>query len=177
MLRGAEPPHLIQIKTTDGARCSLPVDAGSLNRPGSKGDGMRKTCKTLTAAIMLSGSISAFIEPARAFDFTGAWATNADQCNKVFVKDKSGQVTFAPDSEVFGGGFIAEPNRLVGRFAKCTIKSKKDDGEIMNMIASCASDIMLSSVQFELKMVDQNKILRLFPGMEDMQIGYYRCQI
>jgi hypothetical protein len=156
--------------------CSLPVGAGSLSWLESKGDGMTKLCKALMAAIMLSSSMSVFIGPAWAFDLTGAWATNADQCNKVFVKGKSGQVTFAPDSEVFGGGFIAEPNRLVGRFANCTIKSKKDEGEIVNMIASCASDIMLSSVQFELKVVDQNRILRLFPGMEDMQVHYYRCQ-
>jgi len=137
---------------------------------------MTNICRAVVAAIVLSGLMSVFIGPALAFDLTGAWATSADQCNKVFVKGKSGQVTFAPDSEVFGGGFIAEPNRLVGRFANCTIKSKKDDGEIVNMIASCASDIMLSSVQFELKVVDQNKIMRLFPGMEDMQVYYYRCQ-
>jgi hypothetical protein len=154
--------------------CSLP----RFSQPAeSKGEGMTRICKAVGAAIMFSVSISVFVGPARAFDLTGAWATNADECNKVFAKKgKDGQVTFRPDSEVYGSGFIAEPNRLVGRSAKCTIKSKKDDGEIVNMIASCASDIMLSSVQFELKVIDQNKILRLFPGMEDMQVSYYRCQ-
>jgi hypothetical protein len=139
---------------------------------------MRGIRKAIVAALMLSGSSLALPESARAVDFTGAWATNADQCKKVFVrKGRADQVTFAPDSEVYGGGFIAEPNRLVGRFAKCTIKTKKDDGQTVNIIASCASDIMLSSVQFELKVVDHDKITRLFPGMEEMEIHYYRCPI
>jgi hypothetical protein len=34
-----------------------------------------------------------------------------------------------------------------------------------------------SSVQLELTIVDQDKITRLLPGMEDMEINYYRCQI
>jgi len=78
-------------------------------------------------------------------------------------------------SEVHGGGFIVEADRLIGRSATCTIKSRKDDGERVNILAGCATDIMLSSVQFDLKVVDQNKITRLFPGMEDMEIHYYRC--
>jgi len=45
------------------------------------------------------------------------------------------------------------------------------------MVANCATDIMLSTVQFAVKVVDDNKIQRLSPGMEDMQIFYYRCQI
>ncbi len=80
-------------------------------------------------------------------------------------------------SEVHGGGFIAEPNRLIGRTAKCAIKAKKDDGQTVNIVASCATDIMLSTVQFQLNVVNQDKVRRLFPGMEDMEIFYYRCQI
>ena len=44
------------------------------------------------------------------------------------------------------------------------------------MVANCLTDIMLSTVQFAVKVVDDNKIQRLSPGM-DMQIFYYRCQI
>jgi hypothetical protein len=36
---------------------------------------------------------------------------------------------------------------------------------------------MLSSVQFQLNVVNQDKIKRLFAGMPDMEIYYYRCQI
>jgi hypothetical protein len=139
---------------------------------------MSKLRKAITAAVTLSASVTAFHAQALAIDLTGAWATNADECRNVFVrKGRANQITFAPMSEVHGGGFIVEANRLVGRSAKCTIKARKDDGQTVNILAGCATDIMLSNVQFELKVVDANKITRLFPGMEDMEIHYYRCQI
>ena len=47
----------------------------------------------------------------------------------------------------------------------------------MNIIAGCATDIMLSNVQFSLKMLEPNKISRIFPGIEDMEISYDRCPI
>jgi hypothetical protein len=34
---------------------------------------------------------------------------------------------------------------------------------------------MLSSVQFEVKALDADSIIRLFPGMEDLEIRYHRC--
>ncbi len=139
---------------------------------------MRKSQNAVLAGAILSAAAVAAFEPARAVDLTGAWATSADECKNVFVrKGKASQITFAPMSEVHGGGFIAEPNRLIGRTAKCTIKAKKDDGQTVNIVASCATDVMLSSVQFELNVVNQDKIRRLFPGMEDMEIFYYRCQL
>ena len=46
---------------------------------------------------------------AHAFDLTGAWATNADQCDKVFVK-KGDKISFAQFSEEFAGGFVADGN-------------------------------------------------------------------
>jgi hypothetical protein len=139
---------------------------------------MRKSQKAALAVAMLSAAALVSLDQARAIDFTGAWATSAEECKNVFVrKGKANQITFAPMSEVHGGGFIAEPNRLVGRTAKCTIKAKKDDGQTVNIVASCATDIILSSVQFQLNVVNQDKIQRLFPGMPDMEIYYYRCQI
>jgi hypothetical protein len=42
---------------------------------------------------------------------------------------------------------------------------------------SCVTDIALSNLQFELNAVNPDKIRRLFSGMEDMEIFYYRCQI
>jgi hypothetical protein len=139
---------------------------------------MRKSQKAALAVAMLSAAALVSLDQAKAIDFTGAWATSAEECKNVFVrKGKANQITFAPMSEVHGGGFIAEPNRLIGRTAKCAIKAKKDDGQTVNIVASCATDIMLSTVQFQLNVVNQDKVRRLFPGMEDMEIFYYRCQI
>ena len=54
-------------------------------------------------------------------------------------------------------------------------RRQKNDGDTVNLIAACATDIMLSSVQFEVKALDADSIIRLFPGMEDIEIRYHRC--
>ena len=84
---------------------------------------------------------------------------------------------FAALSEQHGGGFIVEADRLREKFANCKIKTRKEDGQTLNIIAGCATDIMLSNVQFSLKVLEPNKISRTFPGMQDMEISYYRCPI
>jgi|SwirhisoilCB1_FD_contig_31_21337886_length_607_multi_2_in_0_out_0_1 hypothetical protein len=137
---------------------------------------MRHIRRLVLAVSVVTGSFLGSLGQSQGVDLTGAWVTNPSECRNVFIrKGKANQLTFAPMSEVHGGGFIVEADRLIGRSATCTIKSRKDDGERVNILAGCATDIMLSSVQFDLKVVDQNKITRLFPGMEDMEIHYYRC--
>ena len=116
----------------------------------------------------------AFAGSAAAFDLNGAWATDAENCAKVFVR-KGAQVSFTDMSDVYGGGFIVEGDQIIGKFARCRIKAKKDDGKMVNLIAACASDIMLSSVQFSLREVDANAVIRLFPNMDGMEIKYARC--
>jgi len=79
---------------------------------------------------------------AQAFDLAGAWATtSADQCSKVFVK-KGDQINFAQFSEEFGGGFIATGNEIRSKAARCTIKSRKETGDTIDLHAACASEIM-----------------------------------
>ena len=127
---------------------------------------------TVVASVfVLSGNASAF-------DLTGAWATSAEQCSKVFArKGRANQVNFTNFSGVYGGGFIAEANRLRGKFENCSIKSRKESGQTINLVVACASGIMLSNVQFFLKVLDDNTISREFPGMEGMEATYHRCQI
>ena len=78
-------------------------------------------------------------------------------------------------SDVYGGGFIVDGDQIIGKFARCRIKARKDSGPDVNLVASCATDMMLSNVQFSLKELDANSVARLFPGMEDMEIRYQRC--
>ncbi len=111
---------------------------------------------------------------ANAFELTGAWATSADQCTKVFVR-QGAKLGFTEMSDAFGGGFIVDGNEITGKFARCKIKTKKENSGNINLIAACASDIMLSTVQFNLKELDANSLVRLFPGIEDMEIRYHRC--
>lgn len=135
---------------------------------------MDRLFKCTIAAVAMTSSM--FLEQACATDLDGAWATNADACQRVFVrKGRANQSGFTEFSDQYGGGFIIEADRLKGRFANCKIKSRKEDGMNVNIIAACATDIMLSNVQFSLKLLEPNKISRVFPGAMDMEINYYRC--
>lgn len=111
-----------------------------------------------------------------AFDLSGAWATNADQCSKIFVK-KGDQISFAKFSDEFGGGFVADDKQIRGSAAHCVIKSRKETGDSIELRAFCASDIMTSPIELHLKIVDQNNISRIFtdPDMTGMQLSYSRC--
>jgi hypothetical protein len=124
--------------------------------------------------LLLIGSLLILPGQAWAIDLSGAWASSADQCGKVFRKNKN-RITFAQDSDIYGAGFVADGNQLRGRTARCTIKSRREAGDTLNLMTSCATDIMLQNVQFSVKVLDDNKISRLFPGMEGMEITYYRC--
>jgi hypothetical protein len=130
--------------------------------------------KMLVSAVLSLGSISATSGSAGALDLNGAWATTVDQCDKVFTRQGS-KVGFTEMSDVYGGGFIIDGDQIIGKFARCKIKTRKDNGPKVNLIAACATDIMLSSVQFSVKELDANSIARLFPEMEDMEIRYQRC--
>jgi hypothetical protein len=131
--------------------------------------------RALVAGAALSlGALFASAGGAGAVELNGAWASSADQCDKVFTRE-GGKLGFTDMSEVYGGGFIVDGRQLIGKFARCTVKARKDDGPNVNLVASCATDIMLSSVQFSLKQLDANSIARLFPGMADMEIIYHRC--
>ena len=130
--------------------------------------------KPAALVALLFGSLLTLTGRVDAVELNGAWAGDADQCAKVFVR-QGGKLGFTEMSDVYGGGFIIDGDQIVGKFARCRIKARKDDGVNVNLVAACATDIMLSSVQFSLKELDANSIIRLFPGIEDMEISYHRC--
>jgi len=130
------------------------------------------------ATAIAAGSALLPSQQVSAFELAGAWATSADQCSKVFArKGRANQVNFTNFSGVYGGGFIAEPTRLRGKFETCSVKSRKESGQTINLVVACASGIMLSNVQFFLKVIDDDAISREFPGMEGMEVKYQRCKI
>jgi hypothetical protein len=125
-------------------------------------------------AVVCAGLVILLASAAQATDLTGIWASEKGVCDKVFVT-KGGKTSFQRDSDLHGSGFIIEGTRLRGRIAKCSIVKTKMEGATINMIASCATDIMLSTVQFTFKAVNENEVTRLFPGLEGMEIPFYRC--
>jgi hypothetical protein len=112
----------------------------------------------------------------QAFELTGAWASQTDLCTRVFTR-KGDQVVFAELSDLFGSGFIIDGSRIRGRSVKCTIKSKMQDGDSLQLSTACATSIMTSSVRFNLKIIDDNTIDRLFPEIAGMTLKYARCSL
>ncbi len=112
----------------------------------------------------------------QAADLNGVWASDAGACSKMFVKNASG-VAFKDDADMYGSGFIIDGSKIRGRTAVCDIKSKKEEKETVHILAACATDIMLSSVQFSVKIINDNRISRFFPGMPEMEMYYDRCSL
>jgi hypothetical protein len=115
---------------------------------------------------------------AHAFELTGAWSTTADQCDKVFEK-KGGKIGFSKFSEEFGGGFVADGNEVRSKAARCTIRSRKETGDTIDFQAACASEIMATSVNLRLKILDANSVSRVFtdPALAGMELTFYRCSM
>jgi hypothetical protein len=112
----------------------------------------------------------------QAFDLTGAWSTNADQCGKVFVK-KGDQINFAQYSDEFGGGFVVKGDQIRNNATRCTIKSRNESGDTIELHAACATEIMAESVQLKIKILNDNSVRRIFddPDFSGMQMTFYRC--
>jgi hypothetical protein len=127
----------------------------------------------LALLVLLAGA--SFARSTRAADLSGAWASpDASVCSKVFVKDND-RMSFTPDAELYGGGLIVEGNRATGTFQKCTIKSMKDDGANIRLIAACSTGVMVSDVEFTVKIVGDNQIMVSMPAPDNMQTPYVRC--
>src|SRR3954447_11828808 len=116
-----------------------------------------------------------FCSTARAVDLDGAWATDAGSCSKVFVK-KGGQTRLSPSADLYGSGFVIDGSAIRGKIATCKITSLKEDGPTVHIEAACATDIMHSSNDFTLKRIDDNKLVRAYPGIPEMDTLYFRCR-
>jgi hypothetical protein len=126
--------------------------------------------------VLLLGSCILLPGGAHAIELTGAWATQADLCKLVFTK-KGNQVVFAELSDLYGSGFIIDGNKIRGKAAQCTIKSRKQDGDSLELSSACATSIMTSSVKFDLKIIDDNNISRVIPAVPGMSLKYTRCTL
>jgi hypothetical protein len=128
---------------------------------------------------ILAGSVLVFAQigvTAKGFDLDGAWTSQADICKNIFMR--TGKATsFRPDAETYGGGFIIEGNSIRGQAAQCIIKARKEIGDVMHLVAVCSTGIMIDQMQMSFKVHDQNKLARIFPGMEDLETLYVRCPL
>jgi hypothetical protein len=128
-----------------------------------------------TQAFLCCAAAFLFSVSAQADDLNGAWANNLSVCDQVFVKNAS-SVSFSEASESHGSGFIIEEDRLRGRMVNCAIKARKSDGKLVHLIAVCSTDVALSPVQFSLRPDGKDRVIRVFPGIPEMDITYFRCR-
>ena len=111
-----------------------------------------------------------------AADLNGAWASDASVCNKVFVKSNN-RISFTPDAELYGGGFLVEGDRATGTFQKCNIKSIKDDGTDVHLLAACSTGVEVSNLKFTVKVVGRDQITVSSDGSVNITTPYVRCPI
>src|SRR4029077_1835558 len=126
-----------------------------------------------------NGSLAAWFGPFAAGSgsrdrFDGSLGVSGDLCKLVFTKNGN-TVEFAELSDLYGSGFVIDGDRITGKTAKCTITSRKQNGDNLDLNASCATSIMTQDVSFILKVIDDNNIARVLPEIENMQVKYTRC--
>ena len=132
--------------------------------------------RTLLWSLLLPACWAVTEARAAADDIQGIWASDARLCSKIFVK-RGKNFVMAQNADLYGSGFIIEGRKIRGKVANCNIKTIKEDGPLVHMIAGCATDIMFSDAQLSLRVVDRNKVVRIFPGVSDMEMGYERCEM
>jgi hypothetical protein len=136
-----------------------------------------KIFTSILAASMLIVAQTGASTSANAFDLDGAWTNQTVEiCKNIFTRTGKA-VSFRPDAQDYGTGFIIDGNSIRGQAAKCTIKAKKEAGAMLHLIAVCATGIMTDQMQFSFKVSDDNKVTRVFPGMDGYDIPYVRCTV
>jgi hypothetical protein len=134
-----------------------------------KNENVRYGIALFIAALLVSPT-------AKAVDLNGAWANDMAVCNKIFER-KNNTISMTRDSDMHGSGFIIAGNEIRGKVATCTIKSRKEDGSILQLVATCSSDVALSTVQFSLQIDSENQMTRVYPGIPEMAMPYVRCPL
>lgn len=151
------------------------VFAAELSRKSEEGKTVSSSTRMCLLIIQIAG-LSVLSSPSHAIDLTGAWATDQTVCEKLFVK-KGKSIAFRPDAVMRGSGFIIDGNSIRGKAIKCAIKTRREEGQVVHLRAGCASDLLLSEVQFSVRIIDDNRINRIFPGMEGIEQAYERCRL
>jgi hypothetical protein len=112
-----------------------------------------------------------------AFDLNGAWTTDDSNCHKIFVT-KNKKVMMTRHADVHGGGFIIEGNQIRGPAKTCKITGRKEEGGVLNLIATCSTDIaVLGTQQVNIKIEGDDRLTRIFPSFPEMGTTYYRCKL
>jgi hypothetical protein len=125
----------------------------------------------------LAAGMALIGDSAYAFDLNGAWATDVAACGQIFQKNKDGELAIAKGADMYGNGFIAQKDAIVGNNAACKIVSRKVAGPVTHLVAQCAAEnVAFSTFQFSYWVNGDNSITRIFPGIEELNVNYGRCK-
>jgi hypothetical protein len=128
------------------------------------------------AIAALAAAIVFFSQASYAFDLTGAWTTDASGCAKIFRVNKDKTLSIRAASDMYGDGFIVRGNAITASGGTCIIKARKSVGPITHLVAKCAAEnVAFSTFQFSYRVKDDNSIVRVFPGIEELDVAYHRC--
>jgi hypothetical protein len=112
----------------------------------------------------------------QAADLNGAWAVDGSACDKVFTK-KNNEPAFQPDADLHAGGLIVQGKKITGTFRKCTVKSSRNDGSDVRVIASCSDGVAVSDVAFDVKISGENRITLSSKEPVPVEMPYVRCSM
>jgi hypothetical protein len=150
--------------------------SGSADDSSIKETMMFHACRTGLVGLALTTALLAPMARADAFELSGAWATDVELCDRIFAK-KGNEIVFAELSDLYGSGFVIEGNRIIGKAARCTIESRKQGSDGLDLVAACASSIMTQNMKFSLKVIDDNTIRRMIEEVPGMSLKYSRCKV
>jgi hypothetical protein len=132
-----------------------------------------------------AGAIIAFLSgyfyishvSAEAANIEGAWVSKSAVCSNIFSKSKNGAILFKENSDAFGSGFIINNGSIRGKVLSCKIIRRNHEKDLIHLLASCSSDVMLDTIQFSLRMIGDDRLVRIFPGIPELEYTYERCPI
>src|SRR6202040_4485812 len=113
--------------------------------------------RALLGAPVSVAAVLSLVAPTQAIELNGLWPSDPALCDKIFTK-KGKPVAFSPLSDLYGSGFIIDGNRIRGKIARCTIKSRKQDGDTLLLAATCSTTIAAQGVEFSLKTIDDTPV-------------------
>jgi hypothetical protein len=131
-----------------------------------------RTCNPLVLlALLVTQSAST-----QAADLNGAWTLDASACSQVFTKENN-KLAFRQDADLHAGGLIVQGKQISGTFQKCTVKSLRDDGSNVQVMASCSDGVTVSDVAFDVKVSGENRITLSSKEPVPMETPYVRCSM
>ncbi len=108
-------------------------------------------------------------------ELDGAWANERAMCDKMFANE-NGRARLVKNADFYGSGFVIERETIYGKGATCKIRSITKNRNNIHILATCATDVMVSNTQFDAALGTDGRLTRSFAGMPEMTLDYYRCE-